>query len=59
MSAEKWAEFFSKLGFPAAVAFFVLWRLDSILQEIAKEHITLIQNIQVLSDLLRQHIGKF
>lgn len=32
--ATKWAELFARVGFPALVAMFILWRVESALKEL-------------------------
>ncbi len=34
---DEWLKFLRELGFPAAVAFFVLWRVDTTLHHILRE----------------------
>lgn len=34
---DQWAQLIRELGFPAAIAFFVIWRLDQRFLELIKE----------------------
>jgi len=44
-------EFISRLGFPVAVAVYLLWRWDDLMLQ-------LIHNQSLMIELLRQHMGR-
>ena len=50
MNWDKITEFISRLGFPIAVAAYLLWRWDGLM-------IQLIQNQSLMIELLKTHMG--
>ena len=50
MTFEKMIDLVTKVGFPAVLSLYLLWRWDALMQ-------TLIQNQTLLLELLKQHMG--
>lgn len=50
MNWDKIQDFISRLGFPTALAVYLLWRWDGLMLQ-------LIQNQSLMIELLKRHIG--